>query len=293
MNKTQKILFGCIAGFLIIILAVVGFTRYQQHNKIKNARIVATTDAVVDIADKLDLPLVGVPKTDNKLPSRYDNVAKIGGAMAPNVEKIASLKPTTVYAVSVLKDQYSASFKSQKFHTQYLTLDTIADLKTTLTKMGTQYGRTKQAKQQIRLINQAEKKAQSRSQQKKPKVLILMGMPGAGYMIATNHSYVGDLVQKAGGQNVYTDKSQPYLAPNNESIATKNPDVILRLEHAMPQIVKPQFEQEFSDNPMWAKMTAVKTNRVYDLQQPDFNATANMHVTKALDKVSHWLYPTK
>lgn len=292
MNKTRKLVLGSLAGFLVIILIIVGVTRFTQNSsKKKQPRIVATTYAVVEIADKLNLKLVGVPKTENELPTKYQHVAKIGNAMAPSVEKIASLKPTAVYAVSVLKDQYDESFKKQKFHPQYLKLDTINDLKTVLTNLGNKYNRSKEAQQQIKLIQRAEKTAKRREKGSKPKVLILMGLPGAGYMIATNKSYVGDLVEKAGGKNVYTNQNSQYLSPNNESIATKNPDVILRLEHAMPEIVLPQFKKEFQSNSMWSQMNAVKNKRVHDLQQPVFNATANIHVSKALEQVSHWLYP--
>ncbi|WP_137596975.1 heme ABC transporter substrate-binding protein IsdE [Paucilactobacillus kaifaensis] len=295
MNSARKILFSVLAFILIIVIiivGVVGFNRSHSRQETK-PRIVATTVAVVQIADKLDLPLVGVPKTQNQLPARYKNVAKVGSPMSPNVEKIASLKPTVVYSVSVLKDQYDAAFKKQKFNTKYLTLDTISDLKTVLKSMGKQYQRQNQAAKQIQIIDKTIKTVQARESVNKPKVLVLMGMPGAGYMIATNHSYVGNLVQLAGGQNVYTDSKQPYLAPENESLASKNPDVILRLEHAMPEVVKPQFDQEFKTNSIWPQMTAVKENRVYDLQQPDFNATANMHVKQALTKISYWLYPSK
>lgn len=295
MNSARKTMFSVLAVLLVIVVAVVGFVSFSKSNQhqAKKPRIVATTVAVTQIAAKLDLPLVGVPKSENQIPNRYKNVATVGSPMAPNIEKIASLKPTVVYSVSVLKDQYSAAFKKQKFNAQYLNLDTVSDLKNVLTSMGKKYDRTKQANSQIKIINHTIKTVRARQTGQKPKVLILMGMPGAGYMIATNQSYVGDLVRLAGGQNVYTDSKQPYLAPANESLATKNPDVILRLEHAMPKVVKPQFDQEFKTNAIWAQMTAVKDNRVYDLQQPNFNATANMHVKQALTKISNWLYPAK
>ena len=38
-------------------------------------------------------------------------------------------------------------------------------------------------------------------------------------------------------------------------------------------------------------MKAVKENKVYDLQQPDFNASANMNVPEALNKLSNIFYP--
>ena len=139
----------------------------------------------------------------------------------------------------------------------------------------------------------AVKKAKARVHGRKPRVLILMGLPGANYMILTNRSYLGDLVRIAGGENIYHSDSQIYLSPSNDSLATKNPDVILRLEHALPNVTLPQFKQEFKKNSVWKTMKAVKTGRVYDLQQPDFNASANMNVSQALNKLSNWLYPGK
>lgn len=61
----------------------------------------------------------------------------------------------------------------------------------------------------------------------------------------------------------------------------------------MPSVTVPQFNKEFQDNPVWAKMPAVKNHRVYDLKQPTFNASANMRVPQALHQVSLWLYPKK
>lgn len=295
MKSARKLVFILLAVVLITVIGVAGWLQLRPTAKSeqKQPRIVATTVAVTEMAAKLDLPLVGVPTTANQLPARYQKVTKIGSPMAPNVEKISSVKPTVVYSVSVLKDQYDATFKKQHFNAQYLDLDTVASLKQTLTKLGQQYQRQKQAKQQIKLINQAIKKVHARQYGTKPKVLILMGLPGAGYMIATDTSYVGDLVRLAGGENLYPDKTQPYLTPDNEKLAQQRPDVILRLEHAMPTVVKPQFEQEFKNNAIWAQMPAVQQKRVYDLQQPNFNATANMHVTIGLEKISHWLYPAK
>lgn len=203
------------------------------------------------------------------------------------------MNPTRVYAVSTLKDQYDQSFKEQGVKVTYLKLDSVADLEATLSPLGKQYYRQRQADYQIGLIKKAVKKAKARVHGRKPRVLILMGLPGANYMILTNRSYLGDLVRIAGGENIYHSDSQIYLSPSNDSLATKNPDVILRLEHALPNVTLPQFKQEFKKNSVWKTMKAVKTGRVYDLQQPDFNASANMNVSQALNKLSNWLYPGK
>lgn len=292
--KSRKRLIIILATLLVVVAAGAAGIRYFVNRQVaQNQRIVVTTVAIAQIFDKLDINLVGVPSTSQQLPSRYAKVTRVGSPMKPSVEKIASLNPAHVYAVSTLKDEYSESFKNQSVPVTYLKLDTVAQLKATLRQLGKEYYRTRQANREIKKIDQAISQVKSRIHGRKPRVLVLMGMPGAGYLIATDRSYVGDLVRIAGGKNVYAAKGQNYLSPSNESLATKRPDVILRLSHAMPSVTIPQFKREFKSNPVWAKMPAVKKGRVYDLKQPTFNASANMHAAKALKQVSYWLYPKK
>lgn len=289
--KHKKLIISLIIGLIVIVGAGLGAKHFIDKKVADNQRIVATSAAITEIFDKLDINLVGVPKTEAKLPSRYNKVTKIGSPMKPSIEKIASLNPTHVYAVSTLKDQYDDSFKEQSVKVTYLKLDSVRQLEGTLTQLGKQYYRQKQAREQVNIIQEAVNKAKKKAHGKKPRVLVLMGLPGANYMILTNKSYLGNLVEIAGGKNVYTSKTQIYESPSNESLSTKHPDVILRLEHALPNVTLPQFKQEFKKNSIWKKMPAVKNGRVYDLQQPDFNASANMNVPQALRKLSKWLYP--
>lgn len=290
-SHKKRIIIGLVAFLIVIAGVAIGAKHFIDKKVADDQRIVATSAAITEIFDKLDINLVGVPNTQAKIPKRYQNVEKIGNPMKPSIEKIASLNPTRVYAVSTLKDQYDDSFKEQSVKVTYLSLDSVTDLEETLATLGKEYYRQGQANKQIKIINDAVAKAKKRVHGRKPKVLVLMGLPGANYMILTNKSYLGDLVNIAGGENVYKSSSQIYLSPSNESLATKNPDVILRLEHALPNVTVPQFKQEFKKNPVWKKMKAVKENKVYDLQQPDFNASANMNVPEALNKLSNIFYP--
>ncbi|NLR31028.1 heme ABC transporter substrate-binding protein IsdE [Levilactobacillus tujiorum] len=294
MKNPRKVGLWSLTVLLILGIIGGGFAWQRQQHQQKQPRIVATTFAVVQIANKLNLPLVGVPTTANTLPQRYQHVAKVGSPMNPSVEKITALKPTAVYSVTTLSDQFGKAFKAQHVTPHFLNLTSVAHLEQTLTQLGKQYHRQSAAAKQVKHIQAAKKLAKKRAQQRPaPRVLVLMGLPGANYMVATNRSYVGDLVRLAGGTNVFTSRKQEYMQPNDEAIQKTNPQVILRLEHAMPKMVTKQFDQEFKDNQMWSKTAAVRHHRVYDLQEPIFDATANMRVTTALDQVSHWLYPTK
>ena len=46
-------------------------------------------------------------------------------------------------------------------------------------------------------------------------MLILLGVPGS-YLVATEHSYIGDLVKQLGGKNIVQGEQVEYLASNTE-----------------------------------------------------------------------------
>lgn len=112
--KHKKLIISLIIGLVVVVCAGLGAKHFIDKKVADDQRIVATSAAITEIFDKLDINLVGVPKTETKLPERYNKVTKIGSPMKPSIEKIASLNPTHVYAVSTLKDQYDDSFKEDR-----------------------------------------------------------------------------------------------------------------------------------------------------------------------------------
>ena len=117
-----------------------------------------------------------------------------------------------------------------------------------------------------------------------------MGLPGS-YIIATEKSYVGSLVALAGGENVYTDTDQEFLTVNTEDMKTKEPDIILRAAHALPDQVVEMFNEDFKTNDIWKHFDAVKNGRVYDLTYENFGMSATFRYPKALEELQPILYP--
>lgn len=115
-------------------------------------------------------------------------------------------------------------------------------------------------------------------------------MPGS-YLVATEHSYIGDLVKLAGGINIVQGETVEYLASNTEYLQQANPDVILRAAHGMPDEVVKMFDQEFKKNDIWKHFDAVKNNRVYDLKEELFGTTGNLAAVEALNELVKMLYP--
>ena len=69
---------------------------------------------------------------------------------------------------------------------------------------------------------------------------------------------MGSLVELAGGENVYAGTDQEFLTVNTEDMKTKEPDVILRAAHALPDQVVEMFQEDFETNDIWKHFQAVE-----------------------------------
>lgn len=114
-----------------------------------------------------------------------------------------------------------------------------------------------------------------------------MGMPGGSFLVGTQHSYVGDLITKAGGDVIGSGDSA-YTNLNAEPIASENPDVIITMAHAVPENVFKSFDSLFAQN-NWQAISAVKNGHVYQAKEPIFGMTANLNAPKAFDQLKTWL----
>lgn len=261
-----------------------------SKQKKEEFRIVPTTVALTETLDALDLDIVGKPTTYKDLPKRYKDVPEIGQPKKPNVEVVKSLNPTHVLTVTTIKSEMDPVFEQLKMKGTYYDYDSLNGLKKSITEMGNTFNRKEQAKKLNKKFDNAEAEIKAKIQGKKhPKVLILMGVPGS-YLVATEHSYIGDLVKIAGGENVIQNESRAYLASNTEELYKVNPDIILRLPHGFPDQVREMFKKEFSTNDIWKHFDAVKNNRVYDLEEIPFGITASIKADDALLQLYDILY---
>ncbi|WP_425452784.1 heme ABC transporter substrate-binding protein IsdE [Ammoniphilus oxalaticus] len=254
-------------------------------------RIVSTTVAFTEIMDVLELDLVGIPTSSKPLPPRYDGITEVGFVKNPDLEVIKWLKPTEVLSVSTLEYDLKPIFGSADINANFLNLDRVENMQQTIRTMGEKYDRPQQAADLAQKIDQKIGEIEKRIEGKeKPTVLILLGIPGS-YLAATEHSYLGDLARLCGGINILAEQAVEYVAPNTEYLQEKNPDIILRAAHGMPEQVVEMFEQEFKENDIWKHFDAVKHDRVYDLEEEIFGTTGSLEVIKALDEMMNLLYP--
>lgn len=255
-------------------------------------RIIATSPATADICDRLELDLVGVcSSTISTIPERYVEVEQVGTSMSPDMEIVASLSPDWILSPVSLQSDLQPKYEAIDTDWAFLNLRSVPGMYRSIQELGEIFDREEQAQELVDEFTEFYEEYSTKNEGKEsPKVLILMGLPGS-YIIATENSYVGSLVELAGGENVYAGTDQEFLTVNTEDMKTKEPDLILCAAHALPDQVTEMFQEDFETNDIWQHFEAVQNDRVYYLSYELFGMSATFRYPEALEELQPMLYP--
>ena len=288
MNRIKKIL-----AILLASLLLTSCVSQKSGKKANNGelRIAATSMATVYIMEKLNIDLVAVPDSEiDPMPERYKDVPKVGMAMTPDIEKLKQINPDYVFSPVSLISDLLPKYKAADLDYGFLNLNNTEGMYKSIEDLGKLLNRKKEAKDLIddykKFIDDYKEKHKDK---KAPRVLILMGLPGS-YVVATENSYAGSLVKLAGAENVYEGTDQQFITINTEDMLKKDPDMILRTAHALPDQVMAMFKKDFAENDIWKHFRAVKEGRVYDLDYKKFGMSAKFNYKEALNDLDKLFY---
>lgn len=283
---------------LALLFSLVGCVDQHPENKTsshsgetQSLRLVATSPAVAQICSRLHLDLVGVCQTSSTLPEEYQNLPQVGMPMNPDLEIIKSLNPDYVLSPATLQNDLQPKYAAAGLPSLFLNLKSVEGMYASIEGLGEKFGRQSEASEMLSEFDSFMTQYKDKNAGKEsPRVLVLMGLPGS-YIVATESSYVGSLVRLAGGTNVYGDgDGEEFLNANTEDMQQKDPDIILRAAHALPDQVKDMFAKEFETNDIWKHFRAVQEGKVYDLDSKLFNMSANFSYSQALEELQPMLY---
>ncbi len=272
-------------------LAAVAAAKKKVAAMTGEVRIIATSPSVVDICDKLNLNLVGVPETSADLPEQYEGLPTVGTAMSPDTELLASLQPDWILSPASLQSDLQPKYEAIGCDWAFLNLRSVQGMYRSIQELGEIFDREEEAAALVEEFTSFYTAYASENEGKEsPTVLVLMGLPGS-YLIATENSYVGSLVALAGGTNVYAGTESEFLTVNTEDMLTKEADIILCASHGLPDSVMEMFAEEFATNDIWQHFSAVQNDQVYYLSYDLFGMSATFDYPAALEELQTYLYP--
>ena len=253
-------------------------------------RLIATSSAAMAICDRLGLELVATCDTAGEIPERYQGLPEVGTAMAPDAEKIIMQDPTDVIGPDTLAESIQAKYDAAHIPYTFIDLQSVEGMYDSIAMLGEKYGVQDAANELIaeyeRIMADFRQEIQGRES---PRVLVLMGLPGA-YIECTPNSYVGSMVELAGGESVVQDETLNFVSWNTEQLLELDPDVILLTAHGLPDAAMEMFQKEFASNDIWKHFRAVQEGRVYRLDYALFNMSATFDWPLALEEMKQILY---
>ncbi len=231
--------------------------------------------------------------TSVKFPDAATSAKDIGPSYQPNLELIAAEKPDLIVADSVIQPQLLESLTGLGVPVVYVGAQVFTDVPKGLRIIGEVLDAQAAGELAATKLEKTLSNLKAKLPAEKPTVLVLNGSPEDFYA-AKPESYVGDLVQLLGGNNVA--KGAPdvgrfpgYTKLSLETILTSKPDVVLSITAGPPGGTT--LTASLSSNPAWADVPAVQNKRVSEISLVIYLQAPGPRAGDALTELSKLLYP--
>ena len=284
------------AVLLLALLLSFGLTACREAEEAmkeeeSGLRIVAGTVSAAQYLNALGVDVVGIPSTEKNLPENYKGKPEIGLPMTPSLELVLACEPDIFVADGNLRVTLEEMFYEQEIETIFLNNNSYQSVEDNIKLLAEKLGLEDKAEEVTAEIQAKKEEALLLAEGKtQPTVAVIFGTT-AMFMLATDYSYAGSLVELLGASNITDDMGleDAYVTFDREKLAELNPEVILRLSHADPEETAKAFEAEFQ-KPFWQEIKAVREGRVYDLDTTHFGVTANFDSIEAPGILAEMLY---
>ncbi len=236
----------------------------QAAEKLVPQRIVSTAPSITEMLYALGLGdrIVGVDRFSH-YPAEASRKPQIGDYAAPNLEVIASLRPTLVI-IPTNPVQLKQRLEALKLHVLELNQEGIAEIYKSLREVGAATGTTAKAEALIESTKQQLGAIRAKaSLYRSTRMMFVVGRtPGRldGLMVVGQASYLNEILEIAGGENVFKDASAGYPKVSLEEILSRNPDVIIDMGE-MADTVGVTDAQKRSVVGLWSRMAAISAVR--------------------------------
>ena len=265
----------------------------QEETLVEEVKVVSATVSATNVLAKLDAEVVGVPTTTQTLPAQYADLPEVGQAMSPDLEIVASLEPDLFIMDSNFQASVEESLSQYGLNTFFFETGSYSDFVNSIKQLGVEINSEDEAKKLVNEIEASVTKALEKKGDQSPTVAVIFGA-GENFMLATDTSYLGDLVKTLGATNITSkldgDMSSGYVQFSLEQILAQNPDYVLRFAHGNIEQTKKMFDEAFDANDAYQELDAVKSGKVYDLDPSVFNVSANLEITTAIETLGEIFY---
>jgi len=294
-----------LPGFLLLLLLLFARTAGAENpgdagrgtdghaEKPAVQRVITLSPAITEIVFALGAGDRVVATSDFcTFPPEASTREKVGGAINPNFEKMTALRPTLII-IQGENEQVADFCAMKKIPVFRVKLDTMADIKTAIRKIGRRIGRPETAEALVGEIGKKIAAVQSGiAAYRRPRVfLCLHHMPGSLARLTTvgPSSFFQEAVKLAGGDNIYSDLKILYPTVSKESLVKRRPDIIVEMLYD-PSMDGAGRQRLIEDWQKLSMIPAVRHGRVV-LLDDDFSLIPGPRIHLLVEKLARIFHP--
>jgi iron complex transport system substrate-binding protein len=233
-------------------------------------RIVCLVPAVTEMLFAIGAgPQVAAVSSFDTYPPEVANLPRVGALLDPDLERILSLRPdlVVVYSTQVeLRQQLDRAGVPQFVYTHAR----LADVMTTIRELGARVDRAEQARDVATSIEAALEEIRTRvADRRRPRTLLVIGRePGTlrGIVASGGVGFLHEMLEVAGGQNVFADVRRESVQATSELVLTRRPEAILEIRGS--PLTEQQARAERAAWSLLPAVPAVRAGRIHIIGDP-------------------------
>jgi ABC-type Fe3+-hydroxamate transport system substrate-binding protein len=243
-----------LLAFCCLAIACTGADTVARARGTAPQRIVSLNPTTTELLFALGAGqrLVGRSRWD-VFPAEARNVQDVGDALRPNVERILAAHPDLVVLYESPENVTAVDrLRAAGIDVLVLRIDLLHELRRALDTLGVLLGDTTQA-HLVRdtVFASVERVRQATAHLPRPSVF--WHVWDSPIITIGSGSFLTELVEVAGGRNVYADIAAPSATVSLEDIVRRDPDFLL---------AGPVTAAHLRSDPQWRAVRAVRENRI-------------------------------
>ena len=291
--KTKTIILIAVLAVIIIVAAVIVWQQLYKPEETSNAtmsiiddygrnvtitnyppqRIVCLAPSCTEIIFSLNLEdkLVGVDNYDYYPPEITEtinsrNITRVGQYTLISIETIVDLEPDLIIGAMRAQDEIIENLAAVNQPAMIIYPQSFDDVLADISLIGNATGQIEEAEAVVADIQgRADEIADKTQGAPKPKVYIEYSFNG-GYQSFGSGSFADEIINKAGGQNIFTDSISAYIATSSEEVIISNPEIIIIAKGAMSEAAG-LTPETIIGRPGWSEISAVQNNQIYEIEE--------------------------
>ena len=256
-------------------------------------RIVSLVPAVTEMLYAIGAGprMVGASSFDT-YPPEVRALPKVGGLIDPDLERIISLRPDLV-VISATHAELGVQLRSAGLATFPYALGDLANVTHTIRILGTVTGLDREAASVIAGLESRFEAIRDRVKGR-PKVrtlLVFSRQPGSlrGVYVSGGTGFLHDLLELAGGENVFAGVRREAVQATTEAIISAAPDAIVELRTG-PAPASGEIERERRNWDALPAVPAVRTGRIFVLVGDEL-VVPGVRVADTAERIAGVLHP--